>query len=66
MPLGITFFIENKTLMAQGTGQQAFPLDTISNTNFEFSPAKLQIEFSEDGKTMKLIQNGRTFQFSKK
>ena len=66
MPLGITFFIENKTLMAQGTGQQAFPLDAISNTNFEFSSAKLQIEFSEDGKTMKLIQNGRTFQFSKK
>ncbi len=66
IPLGSTFFIENKTLMAQGTGQQAFPLDAISNTNFEFSPAKLQIEFSEDGKTMKLIQNGRTFQFSKK
>ena len=66
IPIGLKFFVENNTLMAQGDGQQPFPLTANNQTNFTFAPAKIEITFSEDGKTMQMIQNKRTFNFIKK
>ncbi|QHC85179.1 hypothetical protein AS589_10515 [Empedobacter brevis] len=66
LPISIKFFLENDAFMAQGSGQPAFPLTTVSATTFEFEPAKIKIEFIEDGATMKLIQNERMFHFTKK
>ena len=66
LPIAIKFFVEDGTFMAQGTGQSAFPLTAISTTEFEFAPAKIRINFNENGSEMKLIQNGKTFNFNKK
>lgn len=66
IPIGISFFVENNTLMAQGDGQPPFALTANNQTNFTFEPAKIEIIFSEDGKTMQMIQNKRTFNFIKK
>ena len=52
--------------MAQGDGQPPFALTANNQTNFTFEPAKIEIIFSEDGKTMQMIQNKRTFNFIKK
>jgi len=65
IPVTVKFFIENNNLMAQATGQRAFPLSAISNTEFEFDAAKIKIVFEENGNKMNLIQNGKTFNFNK-
>lgn len=66
VPLGIKIFITDGYLHAQATGQPSFALSPVSVTEFEFAPAKVKIIFGADGKTLKLLQGGKTFGFVKK
>lgn len=64
IPLGIKIYLDNDILMAQATGQSAFPLTAITVNEFEFLPAKLKMIF-EPNNQMKLLQSGRIFNYSK-
>ncbi len=65
-PLDIKVFIENGQLMAQATGQGAFPLTAQSDTEFTFSPANITMVFSADKQTMAFTQMSRSFEMQKK
>jgi len=45
VPLKINIFIKDKKLMAQATGQGAFPLEATSDTSFKFDTAGIRIDF---------------------
>jgi len=63
LPLKITVKIEKGELIAQATGQSAFPLNAISDTEFTFDSAGLNMIFGE--KTLLLKQGGMEFKFVK-
>jgi D-alanyl-D-alanine carboxypeptidase len=46
-PLDISLFEQGGRLMAQATGQGAFPLHPVSETVMKFDPAGIEIEFDE-------------------
>ena len=52
-------------LMGQATGQPGFPLDAISETEFEFKAAGIKMVFNPENKTFTLHQNGGKFVFNK-
>ena len=60
-PLKITVTKDNLKLIAQATGQSAFPLDAIEKDKFEFLAAGLKLEFKPTENQMTLIQGGRKF-----
>ena len=70
LPMDIEVFIEKKTLKAQATGQQAFPLTANSETKFRFDPAGVVMEFDslENGKYQHftLNQAGGSYPFTRK
>ena len=49
IPLKIEIKEEAGRLMAQATGQSAFPLNPLSTTEFNFDPAQITINFIKDG-----------------
>lgn len=55
--LKINIFIKDKQLMAQATGQSAFPLDAVSKTSFTFNMANITIDF-EPEKNLFVIEQG--------
>lgn len=65
LPLKITITKNNKTLIAQATGQPAFPLDAIEKDKFRYDPAGIVIEFNPEEKTMILKQGGGQYIFKK-
>ncbi|BEV04010.1 serine hydrolase domain-containing protein [Chryseobacterium gambrini] len=65
IPLKITIFIEDKKLMAQATGQSAFPLEAISETSFKFDMAGIVIDFYPAKKQFVIIQGGTKNTFTK-
>lgn len=65
IPVKFNIFINNKTLMAQATGQSAFPLDAVSNTNFKFEMADITIDFNFEQKNFVIEQAGRKNTFTK-
>lgn len=66
-PLDIEIFIQNGNLMAQATGQGAFPLTANTHTIMRFDPAGVVIEFddlvADKYRSMVLRQAGQQFQF---
>lgn len=66
-PLDISIFEQAGRLMAQATGQGAFPLDAVSETVMEFSAANIEIVFDEkeDGRyqAFTFSQMGNSFYF---
>ncbi len=68
--LEISLWVEDGSLMAQGTGQPAFPLDAGSETLFRFEQAGVVIDFEtteESGSNnFVLRQGGQEFLFEKK
>lgn len=66
IPLKITISKNNKTLIAQATGQSSFPLDATAKDKFKFDPAGIIMEFNPTEKTMLLKQGGGQFTFTKK
>lgn len=65
MPLKITITKDNTILMAQATGQSAFPLDATEVNVFKFDAAGVRLEFDPDKSEMRLKQAGGNFLFTK-
>lgn len=63
IPLKITVKNEKGELIAQATGQNSFPLNAVSNTEFTFDSAGINMKFGD--KTMVLKQGGMEFKFAK-
>lgn len=61
VPLKINIKLANGTLMAQATGQGAFPLNPLSDTEFNFDPAGIIITFKKDAFT--ITQGGTATDF---
>jgi CubicO group peptidase (beta-lactamase class C family) len=65
IPLKITITKNNKTLIAQATGQSAFSLEATATDKFKFDQAGVVLEFNPVEKTMILKQGGGEFSFTK-
>jgi CubicO group peptidase (beta-lactamase class C family) len=65
IPLIITVTKEGSTLIAQGTGQPALPLEATAKDTFEFSQAGARFVFNPADQTMVLFQGGGQIQFAK-
>jgi len=65
VPLKINIFIKDKKLMAQATGQGAFPLEATSETSFKFDMAGIVIDFYPAKKQFIIIQGGTKNTFTK-
>ncbi|GAA4158599.1 serine hydrolase domain-containing protein [Chryseobacterium ginsenosidimutans] len=65
IPLKINIFIKDKKLMAQATGQGAFPLEATSNTRFKFDTAGIVVEFFAAKNQFIIIQGGTKNTFTK-
>lgn len=61
-PLKLEIFTEDNLLFGQATGQSSFRLTQISKHEFEFKPAGLQIKFNPMDHSLKLTQQGHTFE----
>jgi len=64
-PLKVTVFLKDDQLMAQATGQGAFPLEAYEENKFRFTPAGIKMEFMPGDKKMILNQGGGRFEFAK-
>lgn len=65
IPLKITITKNNTTLLAQATGQSAFPLEPVKKGSFKFDQAGIVIDFNPDKNEFTLKQGGGTFLFTK-
>jgi len=65
IPLKITITKDGNTLIAQGTGQPAFPLEATDKDKFKFDQAGAKFEFNPAKKTMILFQGGGEIEFTK-
>lgn len=65
MPLKITIAKVGRTLTAQATGQQSFPLDPTEKDKFKFDPAGLIMEFNPDKNELILKQGGQNVLFTR-
>ncbi|MFN4362769.1 serine hydrolase domain-containing protein [Chryseobacterium hispalense] len=65
VPLKINIFIQDKKLMAQATGQGAFPLEATSPTNFTFDMAGIEINFYPEKNQFIIMQGGTKNTFTK-
>jgi len=65
IPLKITISKDGNTLIAQGTGQPAFPLEATDKDKFKFDQAGAKFEFNPTAKTMILFQGGGQINFMK-
>ena len=64
IPLKITITKNDTTLMAQATGQSAFPLDVSGKNIFKFDQAGIVLEFNPADKTLILKQGGKIYNFT--
>lgn len=65
-PLDISVTLKDGQLMAQATGQGAFPLAAKSETEFTYKAANITMTFNSDKQTMAFTQMGRSFEMQKK
>jgi CubicO group peptidase (beta-lactamase class C family) len=63
LPLKMTISEKNGELLAQASGQSAFPLTFKEEKTFIFAPAGIEMIFGENGFVLK--QGGMSFNFSK-
>ena len=65
IPPKINISKEGNTLLAQATGQPAFPLDPVDKNTFIFEQAGVKIEFDSSKTAFILKQGGGEFHFTK-
>lgn len=65
IPLKITITKDGMQLMAQATGQSAFPLQPQDKGLFNYDPAGIVMEFHPEKQEMTLKQRGGVFLFTK-
>jgi hypothetical protein len=64
-PLKITIIRKDNTLMAQATGQSAFPLEAVDSKTFKFDQAGILITFNSVRDELFLKQGGKEIKFKK-
>ena len=64
LPLKITVSLNGPQLMAQATGQGAFPLEAYEENKFRFTPAGIKMEFMPSENKMILNQGGGKYEFT--
>lgn len=65
IPLKITITRNNETIVAQATGQSAFPLEATAANSFKFEQAGVVLEFNAADNSMVLKQGGGVFNYKK-
>jgi CubicO group peptidase (beta-lactamase class C family) len=65
IPLKLDIFTQENRLMAQATGQAAFPMEATSATTFKFDPAGIVMEFLPEENKMLLKQGGMVMNFER-
>jgi len=65
IPLKITITKDGNSLIAQGTGQQAFALEATDKDKFKFDQAGAKFEFNPTERTLILFQGGGQIKFIK-
>jgi CubicO group peptidase (beta-lactamase class C family) len=65
IPMKITISKDGNTLIAQGKGQPAFPIEATEKDKFKFDQAGAKFEFNPTAKTMILFQGGGQINFTK-
>jgi CubicO group peptidase (beta-lactamase class C family) len=65
LPLKITVTKNDQKLMAQATGQSAFPLEAYEKDKFKFDQAMIKLDFFPDEGKMILKQAGQEFKYSR-
>lgn len=65
LPLKIKVFTKDGNLMAQASGQSAFPLEAFEKDKFRFTQAGIELEFETSKNEMMLKQAGATYLFKK-
>ena len=63
--LKFTTKVENNKLMAEASGQPAFPLEYDGDGKFIFEMAEIELQFAKDKKSFTLNQSGQSFEFTK-
>ena len=63
--LKFTTKVEDNKLMAEASGQQAFPLQYEGDGKFVFEMAEIELQFAKDKKSFTLNQGGQSFEFKK-
>lgn len=61
LPIDLTITIDGNTLMGQGSGQPAFPLEPYEKNKFRFDQAGLTIEFVPEENKLILNQGGKSY-----
>ncbi|WP_312076498.1 serine hydrolase domain-containing protein [Chryseobacterium sp.] len=64
-PLDIKIFVDGNILYGQATGQGAFPLKAVSETEFHFEMAGIEMKFDASKKTMYFSQKANKVTFTK-
>lgn len=64
-PMKISFFVKDGNLMAQATGQGAFPLEATSKNSFKFDEAGITFEFNAEKNEVRFLQMGQDLIFKK-
>jgi CubicO group peptidase (beta-lactamase class C family) len=65
-PLEVKIFIEDETLMGQATGQPSFPLEAYEEDKFQYTIARLKLEFNPEANKLTLLQGGGTYELTRK
>jgi len=66
IPLGLKVFVKDDQLFAQGKGQPEFPLELVEKDQYRFEKAGITLNFFPEKNEMQLLQNGKTYQFTRK
>lgn len=66
IPLDLKVFVNNDKLFGQGKGQPEFPLELVEKDQFRFEQAGITLTFFPETNKMQLLQNGKTYNFTKK
>ena len=64
IPIDLKIFSQEGKLFAQGKGQASFELEYVDKDEFKFAPAKIQVIFFPN--QLQLLQNGKTYNYTKK
>lgn len=64
-PLKIKIFVKENYLMAQATGQGAFPLSPVAKHTFKFDPAGIEFIFHPKAKMLTFTQMGNSTDMNK-
>ena len=66
IPLDLKVFVNDDKLFGQGKGQPEFSLELVEKDQFRFEQAGITLTFFPETNKMQLLQNGKTYNFTKK